>query len=408
MEEAVLFLPSGTVSVQIPPTVRAGRRVPRKVIRKPGHDFRYRGTVEGPLTYKAYVGKELLGISETISEELRERYLEVPPDYEDIVLLAQQVAGDMTDPRAQAQSIERFLRSSMRYTLDQPDTRGKDPLHVFLFDAKAGHCEYFSTAMAIMMRSLGVPARNVTGFVGADFNPYGNYYAVRNGNAHSWVEIYDGKRWVTYDPTPASGQALAVPSGLAVKFRQIVDAMRVRWAEYVVEFNIRDQARALEGVAGWFRSLRKGDGLIKRRGKDGSDDEAIGSLSFRPDWRWFVAVMTVFGVGVAITRWRRRLRRQNRAGRRLDPDRDRAVRLYLSLEGNLRKAGQARPEDVTPQEHAASLREQGFVGAKEVDEVTGAYLATRFGGNPLPLAEYHRLRQLSRAVKQRRQPPPTA
>jgi transglutaminase-like putative cysteine protease len=408
MEEAVLFLPPGTVSVRIAPTIRAGRRVHRKVMYSPGFDFRYRGAVDGPLTYTAYVGDELVGISERISDKHFKRYVEVPPDYERISQLAQSIAGDITDTKAQARRIESYLRTTLQYTLDQPDTRGKDPLHVFLFDAKAGHCEYFSTAMAIMMRSLGVPARNVTGFVGADFNPYGNYYAVRNGNAHSWVEIYDGKRWLTYDPTPVSAQALSVPSGLAVKFRQIVDALRVRWAEYVVEFNIRDQTRALQGVAGWFRSLRdKSDGFGSRRGKKNGDDDTIGSLSFRPDWRWFIAVMTIFGVAVAITRWRRRLRRQNRAGRRLDPDRDRAVRLYLSLEGNLRKAGQPRPDDVTPREHAATLRAQGFVAAKEVDEVTGAYLATRFGGSPLPLAEYHRLRQLSRSVKQRPKTPPT-
>lgn len=402
MEEAVLFLPPGTVSVRIAPTIRAGRRIHRKVKYAPGYDFRYRGAIEGPLTYKAYVGKELRGITEPVPEKLRDRYVELPPDYEDIALLAQRVAGDLSDPRAQAQRIERYLRTNLQYTLDQPDTRGKDPLHVFLFDAKAGHCEYFSTAMAIMMRSLGVPARNVTGFLGADFNPYGNYYAVRNGNAHSWVEVYDGQRWITFDPTPVSGQTIAAPSGFAVKFRQMVDALRVRWAEYVVEFNIRDQARALKGVAGWFRSLRdKGDDFRKRRGSDEDDGNALEGLSLRPDWRWFIAIMSAFGIGVLVTRWQRKRRRASQAGRRLDPDRDRAVRLYLALEGNLRKAGQPRPASVTPQEHAERLRDDGFLAAHEVDEVTRAYLATRFGGSPLSPAEYHRLRQLSRTVRSR-------
>ena len=409
MEEAVLFLPPGTVSIQIPPTIRAGREIPRKVMRAPGYDFRYLGAIEGPLTYKAYVGKEIQGIVGPIPSELRDRYVELPPDYEDIALLAHRVAGDLPDPRAQAVRIERYLRTSLQYTLEQPNTRGKDPLHVFLFEAKAGHCEYFSTAMAMMMRSLGVPARNVTGFLGADFNPYGNYYAVRNGNAHSWVEIFDGKRWVTFDPTPVSGQTIAAPSGLAVKFRQMIDALRVRWAEYVVEFNINDQKRAFLGVARWFRSLRdKGEGLRKRRSEAGNEGDALEGLSFSPDWRWFIAIMSIFGVGVLLTRWQRKRRRASQAGRRLDPDRDRAVRLYLALEGNLRKAGQARPADVTPQEHAAQLRRDGFLAAHEVDEVTRAYLATRFGGSPLSPAEYHRLRQLSRTVRSRESRRPTA
>jgi hypothetical protein len=271
-----------------------------------------------------------------------------------------------------------------------------------LFEAKAGHCEYFSTAMAIMMRSLGVPARNVTGFLGADYNPYGDYYAVRNGNAHSWVEIFAEGRWTTFDPTPASGQVFASPSGLAVKLRQMLDAMRVRWAEYVVEFNIRDQARALRGLVSWYRSLRSDQRGSASPGENGAaKDEALGDIPFRPDWRWFIAVMGVFGSGVLLARWRRKQRRQSRAGRRLDPDRDRAVRLYLALESSLRRAGQARPADVTPREHAEQLGRAGFLAASEVCEVTDAYLATRFGGDPLSQAEYHRLRQLSRTIRTR-------
>lgn len=406
MEEAVLFIPEGTVALRIPPTVRAGRNRYRKVAYSPGFDFRYRGLIEGPLTYKAYVGAEARGIEEPIPEILQSRYLELPKGYERIAELAREVVGGATDPRAQAQLIERHLRLTYRYSLEQPDTRGRDPLQVFLFEAKAGHCEYFSTAMALMMRSLGVATRNVTGFLGADYNPYGDYYAVRNGNAHSWVEIYADGRWVTFDPTPGSGQVFSAPSGFAVKIRQMVDAMRVRWAEYVVEFNIRDQARALQGLASWYRSIG-GD----RRGRGSNADDAdtgLGEIPFRPDWRWFVAVMGGFGIAVAIARWQRKRKRQHQAGRRLDPDRDRAVRLYLALEGNLRRAGQARPPDVTPQEHAEKLRRAGFLAAREVREVTEAYLATRFGGNPLPPADYHRLRQLSRTVGSRQSRRPTA
>jgi hypothetical protein len=411
MDEAVLFLPEGTVALQVPPEVRAGRTRYREVMYAPGFDFRYRGRVDGPLTYKAYIGPSRRGIAEAIPENLAERYLEVPQGYERIAELAARLAGDATDPRVKAQRIERYLRGGgdYSYTLDQPDTEGKDPLHVFLFEAKAGHCEYFSTAMAIMMRSVGVPARNVTGFLGADYNPYGDYYAVRNGNAHSWVEIFAEGRWTTFDPTPASGQVFRSPSGLAVKLRQMLDAMRVRWAEYVVEFNIRDQARALRGLVSWYRSLRSDQrGSASTSENGGVKDDALGEIPFRPDWRWFVAVMGVFGTGVLLARWRRKQRRQSRAGRRLDPDRDRAVRLYLALESSLRRAGQARPADVTPSEHAEELGRAGFLAASEVREVTDAYLATRFGGDPLSPADYHRLRQLSRAIRTRQSRRPTA
>jgi hypothetical protein len=245
--------------------------------------------------------------------------------------------------------------------------------------------------------------------LGADYNPYGDYYAVRNGHAHSWVEVLIEGRWRTYDPTPASGQVFAAPSGLAVKIRQMMDAMRVRWAEYVVEYNIRDQARALQGLAEWYRSLRGNRGAMRSSSDDAIDDDPpLGSVPFRPDWRWFVGVMSAFGVAVLFVRWRRKRGRQSRAGRQLDPDRDRAVRLYLSLESSLRTAGRARPADVTPIEHAEELDRAGFAAAQEVREVTAAYLAARFGEDGLPAHDYHRLRKVTRSIRAKAKRSPTA
>lgn len=411
MEEAVLFLPEGTVALQVPPLVRSGRNQYRRIDYAPGLDLRYRGRQDGPLTYSAAVDNRQPGFPERIPKSLRKRYLEVPPNYERVAELAREVVGEETNPFARAQRIERYLRGGgdFRYTLEQPEVKDKDPLHVFLFEARAGHCEYFSTAMAIMMRSLGLPARNVTGFLGADYNPYGDYYAVRNGHAHSWVEVLIEGRWRTYDPTPASGQVFAAPSGLAVKIRQMMDAMRVRWAEYVVEYNIRDQARALQGLAEWYRSLRGNRAAMQSSSDDALDeDQQFGSIPFRPDWRWFVGVMSAFGVAVLFVRWRRKRGRQSRAGRQLDPDRDRAVRLYLSLESSLRTAGQARPADVTPIEHAEELDRAGFAAAEEVREVTAAYLAARFGEDGLPVHDYHRLRKVSRSIRAKAKRPPIA
>ncbi len=411
MQEAVLFLPDGTVALRVPPTVRAGRDRYRRITHAPGLDIRYGGQTDAPLTYKALVAPRRSGFTEPIPRTLRKRYAEIPAGYERVTALAREVVQGISNPHAQAQRVERYLRGggNFRYTLDQPDTRGKDPLHVFLFEAKAGHCEYFSTAMALMMRSLGLPARNVTGFLGADYNPYGDYYAVRNGNAHSWVEVLIDGRWVTFDPTPASGQVFASPSGLTVKLRQMMDAMRVRWANYIVEYNIRDQARALEGLTAWYRSLSRGRrGVQANAGDSTGDDQEFGPIPFRPDWRWFVAIMSTFGVGVLYVRWRRKRRRQTRAGRQLDPDRDRAVRLYLSLENSLRSAGQARPPDVTPTEHAEELGRSGFPAATEVREVTDAYLAARFGEDGLPPQDYHRLRQMSRSIPAKAKRRPTA
>ncbi|MDH3485483.1 MAG: DUF3488 and transglutaminase-like domain-containing protein [Myxococcales bacterium] len=410
MEEAVLFIPEGTVALQVPPVVRAGRNRYRKIVHAPGLDLRYREHFDAPLTYQAFASPSERAFPERIPQKLQVRYLEVPDGYERISALAQSIAGNLTRPIDKAQRIEGFLRGGggYRYSLEQPNTEGRDPLHVFLFEAKAGHCEYFSTAMAIMMRALGLPARNVTGFLGADYNPYGGYYAVRNGNAHSWVEVLIDGKWVTFDPTPASRQVSIVPSGMAVKLRQMMDALRVRWAEYVVEFNIRDQARALRGFAAWYQSLR-GDRRAARLSTETSDQGHGGfHVPLRPDWRWFVAIMSIFGVGVLLVRWNQKRRRQTRAGRQLDPDRDRAVRLYLALEDSLRRTGQARPPDVTPAEHAEKLRRSGFPAFDEVSEVTHAYLATRFGEKRMSPHDYHRLRHVSRSIRAKAKTQPIA
>ncbi len=410
MEESVVFIPEGTVSLQIPPVVRSGRNRPRKIVAAPGLDVRYRERFDAPLTYRAFVGPDARSFEEAVPARVLRNYLEVPDGYEQISDLARSAVGDAERPIDKAQRLEAFLRSDggYRYSLQQPDTRDQEPLHVFLFLAKSGHCEYFSTAMALMARTLGIPARNVTGFLGADYNPYGNYYAVRNGNAHSWVELLIDGKWVTFDPTPASRQVVVVPSGMRVKLRQMMDALRVRWAEYVVEFDIRDQARAFRGFLGWYRSLRGNDskGLgdfgVKPKGVDGVE------VPLRPDWRWFVAIMGAFGVGVLWLRWSRRRRREHRAHRELDPDKDRAVRLYLALENNLRRTGRARPPDVTPAEHADQLGRAGFVAADEVHEITVAYLATRFGEIPMPHGEYQRLKQMNRSIRNKVDAPPTA
>jgi transglutaminase-like putative cysteine protease len=409
MEEAVLFIPEGTVALQVPPVVRSGRNRYRKIVYAPGLDIRHRDHFDAPLTYQAFASPSERAFPESVPPKLQERYLEVPDGYERISELARSIAGGLGRPIDKAQRIEGFLRGGggYRYSLEQPATEGKDPLYVFLFEAKAGHCEYFSTAMAIMMRSLGLPARNVTGFLGADYNPYGNYYAVRNGNAHSWVEVLLDGKWVTFDPTPASRQASTVPSGLVVKLRQMMDALRVRWAEYVVEFNIRDQVRALRGLAAWYQSLRSDRRAFALQTEIPDEEDSGLDVPLRPDWRWFVAIMGLFCIGVLLVRWNQKRRRQTRVGRQLDPDRDRAVRLYLSLEDSLRRTGQARPPDVTPSEHADQLGRSGYPAADEVSAITDAYLATRFGETQMSTHDYHRLRQVSRSVRVKAKSLPT-
>ncbi len=101
-------------------------------------------------------------------------------------------------------AVQRWLRTQFTYTLELPDTPAHTSLDYFLFQRRAGHCEYFSTAMAVLLREEGIEARNVNGFLGGEWSEMGHYLAVTQNQAHSWIEVwFPGYGWVTFDPTPA-------------------------------------------------------------------------------------------------------------------------------------------------------------------------------------------------------------
>ncbi len=152
-----------------------------------------------------------------------------------------------------AWTLEAALRS-WHYTLDNPSGRAANPLEDFLDRTQAGHCEYFASAMALMLRARGVPARVVNGYRLGPWNPEGGYFRVTQDQAHSWVEYWDQGQWRVADPTPAAptlgsdgGSGLALLSSWA-------DALRYRWDRYVVRFSDQDQ---VEGF-GWLRNRLSG------------------------------------------------------------------------------------------------------------------------------------------------------
>ena len=89
-----------------------------------------------------------------------------------------------------------------QYTLDVGGHRSDSPLDDFLFTRKTGYCEHYATAMVILLRTLGVPARLVTGYFASEWNNFGHYYAIRQQDAHAWVEVWFPRSgWITFDPT---------------------------------------------------------------------------------------------------------------------------------------------------------------------------------------------------------------
>jgi len=139
-----------------------------------------------------------------------ERYLQVPDSLDPrINALANAVVvnAHARNRYDEAKAIELHLQQEYGYSL-QMKAGGPDPLADFLFNVKAGHCEYFSTAMTMMLRTRGIAARVVNGFLPGEYNDAAGAYTIRQSDAHSWVEVYfpENQARVTFDPTPPGGR----------------------------------------------------------------------------------------------------------------------------------------------------------------------------------------------------------
>ncbi|MFC1534892.1 transglutaminaseTgpA domain-containing protein [Thermodesulfobacteriota bacterium] len=136
-----------------------------------------------------------------------------------------------------AEAVEIFLKGRFSYDL-LPGKPSGDPILYFLTTSKKGHCEYFASAMVLLLRYMGIPARIVGGYLGGEWNDLGQYYLVRQSDAHTWVEAWiEGRDWVTFDPTPASPLADRSPGRI---FR-FIDMLRLKWYYWVLDYNINRQ-----------------------------------------------------------------------------------------------------------------------------------------------------------------------
>ena len=168
-----------------------------------------------------------------------------------------------------ARAIERFLSTQLGYTLEMK-AGGPDPLADFLFNVKEGHCEYFSSSMAIMLRTQGIAARVVNGFQRGQFNETAGMFVVKQRDAHSWVEVYfpETDTWVTFDPTPSEGQFNeAADDTVAGTFGGYLDAIEAFWIQYFVSYDSKEQKTLLESAqsrivnvkdvaANWFEAVK--------------------------------------------------------------------------------------------------------------------------------------------------------
>jgi transglutaminase-like putative cysteine protease len=398
LDAPVLFLPAGTVGLRIP--VRGIPGVARHhvgVLRNHGLDLRYESGDELGLVYDAIVSPHGEDDDVPSSRDTDDgRYLQLPERHERVVALAKQVTQNIGDPLKIAKKLESHLRDNDRfsYSLLQPNTKGRSPLDVFLFEAKRGHCEYFATALAVMLRGVGIPSRNVTGFLGGEYNVYGGYYSLRQSDAHSWVEaLIPDRGWVTLDPTPASGER-RVQSSLFAGVNAMVDAMRAYWMTRVVGYDLRTQIGALRKFSEFWRkfsmpSFSFGD---KTGRATPQADKGNGLQS--------VAVpLVALLVTVSLLAWLVIRARRRGTRRRLRDSAEAARKVFVELERVLSKKGHARPAHVTAEVHAEALSRAGFPASRAVRELTHSYVQARYGQSELSEERLRDLQKLLREVK---------
>ena len=191
--------------------------------------------------------------------EIASTYLQLPTPLDPrIPQYARQLTRGMKTPFDKAKAIETFLRTQFSYTLNLTGKPGEDPLVHFLFVARAGHCEYFATAMAVLLRTLGIPTREVNGFLPGEYNDLAGDYIVRASDAHSWVEVYFPENgWQTFDPTPASAE---VPTSMLSRLGQYADWLEITWSEWIIGYDIAHQLTLAQNLQrssrNWSEAIR--------------------------------------------------------------------------------------------------------------------------------------------------------
>ncbi|MEN0020228.1 MAG: DUF3488 and transglutaminase-like domain-containing protein, partial [Planctomycetota bacterium] len=288
-----------------------------------------------------------------------------------------------------ARAIQQWLQRNFAYTLELPPTPPNVmPEEWFLQTAQRGHCEYFASVMAAMCRTVGIPARVVTGYVAADYNATSSHYVVRESNAHAWVEVMIADdAWATFDPTPPADLELihGTPEGFGPRLARWFDAIEYAWIRSVVSFDSQSQVELFG-----FGTNTVGPDL-------GTRSVAVQRVVRAISLAVVAAGLALFGWAVSgIVRARIKAMKLRQAllpthGDNL-AERASQARIYAEALEALVQAGLAKPDSRPPLAHAEALDERMSADQQRTisdrfRRIASAYCTIRFGGGSLNEAE---------------------
>jgi septal ring factor EnvC (AmiA/AmiB activator)/transglutaminase-like putative cysteine protease len=295
---------------------------------------------------------------------------DVPPE---VAALSRRIAAGSRSRREIANRIAAYFRTGFVYTLDVPKAQG-DPVVDFLTRTHAGHCEYFASAMALMLRAQGIPARLVAGSLGGEIDPLSSNVVIRGQNLHAWVEAdVDGTGFSVFDPTPPAGRPRLERLSLSDRLAQIGEEIEFFYDRNILGFDAFDQARMAERLRDAAEAAREAVARVPRRVPAAAAVPA-GTLA---------CLALLFGL-------RRRFRR-----RRPPP----ATRVYLALRRLYRKRIGPLPDSAPSSAVVRGFASRDLAWGSAAREVVANYRREAFGGVPTPPG---RIRELERLVSRLR------
>ena len=313
----------------------------------------------------------------TATQNIDDAYLQLPEVSGRMRALADSLISGTTTTVDRAHAIESWLRTQFRYTLELPATASEAGLENFLFERRAGHCEYFSSAMVVLLRLAGIPARNVNGFMGGQWNEFGNFLTVTQNQAHSWVEVWLPRfGWVMFDPTPSAvSEAAGTRNNWFVPLRFMFDGLEHRWNKWVLEYNLETQMSYFQRVAD----------AISRPTSTGQRETSLPIRQIAPYFfaalLLFVLIRTFRGRGIA-----------GRGSQSLE------TRLYIKLRRLYGRKGIGTNGE-PPLAFVRALELTGAPNLSDARDIVRLYLDSRFGGIDIGEPSRVRMRRALDAVR---------
>jgi transglutaminase-like putative cysteine protease len=295
-----------------------------------------------------------------------------------------------------ARAIEQHLQRDFGYSLDMK-ARGADPLADFLFNVREGHCEYFSTAMTVMLRTQGVAARVVNGFQRGEYNDAADVYTVTQRDAHSWVEVYfpETGAWVTFDPTPPDGRPVRETTGLVSRLGKYAEAMELYWNQYVIGYDRQEQRSLATSLRNQMLTVREVLGEMMDAAKVSLMEgvraiQSASGLGGSKGGRAWLLVISAFLIAALLLFIYRIYRFGFWRGLKVwqrEEERASLVKFYERMISALEARGLRREKDETPLEFATAT------GISEVLRITRAYNRVRYGSQALSATEVAEIEQ---------------